>query len=92
MNTNTNTYTITNTINHTHACTRLINVFFFQGTKGQFQGKFTPGQHALMTNVTLGVRAIGNSVDDLSTAQDLPDLGSDPVSTLSGLEVSFTVF
>eukprot|EP00795_Rhopilema_esculentum_P003811 gene3811-15099_t len=50
------------------------------GTKGQLQGKFTPGQHALMTNLSHGVRAIGNSVDDLSTAQDLPDLGSDPAS------------
>jgi len=50
------------------------------GTKGQLQGKFTPGQHALITNVAMGVRAIGNSVDDLSSAQDLPDLGSDPAS------------
>ena len=28
----------------------------------------------------MGVRAIGSTVDDLSAAQDLPDLGSDPVS------------
>ena len=35
-----------------------------------------------MTNLSHGVRAIGNSVDDLSTAQDLPDLGSDPVGFL----------
>ena len=53
---------------------------FSQGTKGQIQGQFTPGQHALMTNVNMGVRAIGSTVDDLSAAQDLPDLGSDPVS------------
>ena len=33
-----------------------------------------------MTNVNMGVRAIGSTVDDLSAAQDLPDLGSDPVS------------
>ncbi len=47
------------------------------------QGQFTPGQNALITNVGLGVRAIGLTVDDLSSAQDLPDLGSDPVSEIS---------